>query len=256
MHALSGKPLLFEMRKYFIFIVSLFCLNEAFAQTNPEAQLQQGTAYVNGGNFQEGIDLLSLYLDSDPGNASARYYRALGYYNLKDFNNAMADLTTSLATAPQFTEALDLSGLIHMAQNMLTEATNDFTNAINSNPEFAPAYLNRAMVGKIKKQYSQAVADLDRAITINPALLEAYYQRGVVKLLIGTIEPALIDFNFYIENVTDRPGAYVARGLAFYQDGKYAEAAADLEQALQLNPALENDFKNILEFSRSNAGGK
>ena len=143
-----------------------------------------------------------------------------------------------------------------MAQNMLTEATNDFTNAINSNPEFAPAYLNRAMVGKIKKQYSQAVADLDRAITINPALLEAYYQRGVVKLLIGTVEPALIDFNFYIENVTDRPGAYVARGLAFYQDGKYAEAAADLEQALQLNPALENDFKNILEFSRSNAGGK
>ena len=143
----------------------------------------------------------------------------------------MADLTTSLATAPQFTEALDLSGLIHMAQNMLTEATNDFTNAINSNPEFAPAYLNRAMVGKIKKQYSQAV-------------------------LIGTVEPALIDLNFYIENVTDRPGAYVARGLAFYQDGKYAEAAADLEQALQLNPALENDFKNILEFSRSNAGGK
>ena len=100
------------------------------------------------------------------------------------------------------------------------------------------------------------MTDLDRDITINPALLEAYDQRGVVKLLIGTIEPELIDFNFYIENVTDRPGAYVARGLAFYQDGKYAEAAADLEQALQLNPALENDFKNILEFSRSNAGGK
>ncbi|MBK9228992.1 MAG: hypothetical protein IPL67_18510 [Ignavibacteria bacterium] len=121
----------------FILISESVCLNEAFAQTNPGTTSTSYGPYVNGGNFPGRDRLLSLPRIGS-GQRICKILSHLSYYNLKDFQCSSRDSTTSLATAPQFTEALDLGGLIHMAQNMLTEATNDFTNAINSNPEFAP----------------------------------------------------------------------------------------------------------------------
>lgn len=234
------------MKYIFIPLCFLFSLNISFAQMEPSQYLQQGIDAVNAKAFNDAVGFLNQYLDSDPQNTIARYYRALAYYNLRDFENALQDATIAVTNNNMYKEAFNVRGLINTSLSILSDALSDFSSAIFIDPSYAEAYLNRAMIYKIQNNYPDAVADLNNAINSNPALLEAYYIRGEVFSSMGNYNDALKDFNTYIKNVIDKAAAYASRGLVFYQLGEYDKSAADLEKAVSLNPELEKDLKSVL----------
>ena len=65
--------------------------------------LNRAIANIKGGNNQEGIDAATSVLNTEgaPSHAKAYYWRATGYYNLKNHKQCLADCAASLKIRPK-----------------------------------------------------------------------------------------------------------------------------------------------------------
>ncbi len=239
--------------KFFLtlFIIILFVNINAFSQQEPSQYLNQGIAANDARAYNDAVNYLTQFLNSDPQNAVGLYNRAVAYYYLRDFNNAQKDASAAIENNQNYKEAYNIRGLINAAMNQLSDAISDFTSAINIDPNYAEAYMNRALVYKQENDYPMAVSDLNSALSVNPALLEAYFIRGQVLVSMGNYTDAIKDLDTYISNVTDKAAAYSARGLAYYQTGNYNASVNDLEKAINIDPNIEKDFTTVLNDAKS-----
>ena len=203
----------------FVFIVGL---SDGFSQLDPKEQLQMGIASFNGREYQE----------------------------------AVADATNAIANDNTYALAHNVRGLIYTAMNSYPEAINDFTEAIFDEPQLPEAYMNRGLVYKAMKEYPQAVTDLTSAIDLNNTLLEAYYYRGEIEVYMGNYDAAIKDLGIVLMNRSNDAAALAARGLAMYQTKQYKQAAEDLENAININPNLRQDYETVLEDAKRQAAEK
>jgi tetratricopeptide (TPR) repeat protein len=73
------------------------------------------------------------------------------------------------------------------------DAIVDLSKAIELNPEFSEAFTNRGLAKYNLKNYEEAIKDLDSSIELNPNSAIAYLNRGYAKLD-GKKEGACDDF--------------------------------------------------------------
>jgi len=237
----------------FVFIVGL---SDGFSQLDPKEQLQMGIASFNGREYLEAVKYLTNYLETVSSDKMAMTYRAYSYYYLGNYQDGLADATNAIANDNSYALAHNVRGLIYTAMNNFPEAINDFTEAIFDQPDLAEAYMNRGLVYKAMKEYPQAVTDLSSAIDLNNTLLEAYYYRGEIEVYMGNYDAAIKDLNIVVMNRSNDAASLAARGLALYQTKQYKQAAEDLENAININPNLRQDYETVLEDAKRQAAEK
>jgi len=85
---------------------------------------------------------------------------------------------------------------------------------------------------------SNARLERARRLGLTHATAEAYYHRGLLAYRNRDMENAILDLSEAIYYDRRYPEYYATRGLFYVEDGKFAEAEADLLYALKLNKRL------------------
>lgn len=100
------------------------------------------------------------------------------HLNNRDFDNATAQLEAALRIYPQYTDALQLLGIVYAQTNRLQLAVSQFKKILTIEPFNTRAHNNLGQVLDDLKDYESAIASFDRAIAIDPNYAAAHANRA------------------------------------------------------------------------------
>jgi len=176
--------------------------------------------------------------DDEPVTAEDYSNRGLTYFEIGEYEQAIADYDQAIALDPEFAIAYLNRGLTYFEIGEYEQALADYDQAIVLDPEFATAYLNRGVAYTDLGEYGQALIDLDQAIELDPTDALAYNNRGFLYYQLGEVEQAIADYDQAIELDPELIQAYPNRGAAYNSLGELEQAFADYDQAITLDPEL------------------
>ncbi|MDR2906281.1 MAG: tetratricopeptide repeat protein [Helicobacteraceae bacterium] len=153
---------------------------QAMKEQDPKKLFEQVDIAADNRDFQAAINLLSEVIAINPNNSNAYNYRGYMYYELQNYDQAIADYTKAIELDPDG-RALYYNnrGFAYNELKNYKQAIADFTKAIALNPENAPAYYSRGNAYNKLKNYKQAIADFTKAIELDPNHSFAYNNRAV-----------------------------------------------------------------------------
>jgi tetratricopeptide (TPR) repeat protein len=128
--------------------------------------------------------------------ALAHYNRAVAWYQLQRFEDAVADFSKSLeiSARPDFKYSAYLfRGVIHDRMGAFEIAVKDFSSAIELMPKNIQAYDARGDSYCFLRRYSLAFSDYNQAIALAPDNPRGYMSRGICYLNQGKRKLALSD---------------------------------------------------------------
>jgi tetratricopeptide (TPR) repeat protein len=165
----------------------------------------------------------SQHLNQKPQDAMAHFGRALDYYLVQDFENAILDLNKVVELQPSSTLAYFLRAVVKMKQlevqrSEATEAKagnkadaklkgttdesvaygpvlDDLKKVITLSPDFTYAYYDEGEVYSRMHDFGRAIDAYTQAIRLDSHLPEAYYNRGITSVLHGDKEKGLLDLS-------------------------------------------------------------
>jgi len=165
-------------------------------------------------------------------------WRTLGLHELeieKKPRGAIDALDKAIALEPRDASSRLLRAKARLAtddKSLIPSALEDLAEAIRLDPDDCDAYLTRAVVERQREEYASALADLRRALALEPEhaacrqLWDAIHKQDSERL-IGEAETLL-------------------------NEGKYDEAAARVEKALEIDPTSDafQEALQIIEAQR------
>lgn len=179
-----------------------------------------------------------------------------------------------------FTDAIELSGTaetytprayLRILKGEYDSAIADINRALEKNKYSAPAHAQMGEIMMVMHDYPKAVKSFDAAIDADSSNLKYRIWRARAHLRNRNhqaysldIDNALSNYNLQIEADPENHHLLTGRATLFELDGKYNEALADLDRALELKPTSyahrcrgwglrqKGDFKGaILAFKRA-----
>jgi tetratricopeptide (TPR) repeat protein len=246
-----------------------------------DAHLGLGRVEEAEAGYTRAIELDADYLEAYLGRARARTAS-------NRYPEAIADLDHVLEVDPDHPAALAQRALIRalMGTDALPKgdreegrrqyalALADYDRVLTASPDAADVLLQRGMVhavlaeqaviesgrGSGDEEYRKAVADYDQVVRLAPDAIPALLNRANARQQLGDLAGAEEDFTAVIGLDPTTADAWTGRGVLREVQGRYAEALADYEEALQLAPtapAWRNKADAQLslgEFTEAEAG--
>ena len=152
------------------------------------------------------------------------------YFELEEYEKALADLGQALDINPKDVNAYRCMGEIYQKQRKIEQAINQFSKAIQYDGKFAEDYYYRAKCYHMLDRIDQAIEDYTRAIELEDGCLEYYKYRGYAYWKLEKSKEAIADFTHLINNN--------------YQYANYDEdeniIKEDKEKKKQINAYLKN----------------
>ena len=184
--------------------------------TNNEASLSEEQAKQHFAS----IDAQTSAIVKEPDNALNYYARALDFYLVQDFDNAVADLDEAIKRDSTFFPAYFSRALIYYKQleyrrrdkgfeletvsadkNVQVRTFDyarireDLDEVIRLNPDFVYAYYNRGNIHAVLKDYRAALADYNQSTALDPRFADAYFNRGLVNIFLGNNSQGIQDLS-------------------------------------------------------------
>ncbi len=197
-----------------------------------------------------------------PGQAD--YERGVELRKQGDLAGAIMAFSDAIASNDEFALAYNDRGELYRSMDRIELALADFDRAIAADDGLPFAFSNRAEIRLLQGDSPGAVADADRAIAIGPAgtrcpriahgpptrapcsfaVIAAVHQtRGLAYLDLGNTDAALIDFDRAILLNNDVAETFVARARTYLAKDALAQALADANEAIRLDPALAMAYR-------------
>jgi len=101
---------------------------------------------------------------------------------------------------------------------------------------------------------AEALSILNRLIGANPDFAEAWNKRATLYFMMKRDDAALADINHVLELEPRHFGALAGRGMIFERQKKYSAAREAYEEALAVNPTLEQVKAALKELDRVEQG--
>ena len=150
-------------------------------------------------------------LEKMPNDSILLLQRALDYYHVRDFENAIADLNNLLTFQTDNVLALFLRAQVRCAE---LEASGTAMQAQD-----------------VRLGYLMALQDLTRCTELAPDFVYAHYNRGGVQILLADYPAAIESYTETLRLDNQFPAAYFNRGVAHLMSDKSDEGLSDLSQA-------------------------
>ncbi len=145
---------------------------------DPQLLFLLGTAYVQVGKTNLGIEYLQKSLLIKDDNASAHSNLGNAFKNLNRYEEALASYDKAIEINPNFADAYSNRGVILHEIKRYDEALQSYEIAIQINPNHFFSHGNKGITLKDLNRYEEALASYDKAIEINPNFIEAYNNKG------------------------------------------------------------------------------
>lgn len=149
-----------------------------------------------------------------------------------DLVGARRDAERALQLEPNNARALEALGAVEVTEGNLTQGLDLLSRAISIEPS-ATAYTRRASVYRRQGQYDLAQVDLDAAFRIDPTNADAFFQQGLLSYFTADYERAIVAFTENLKTYVNDPLGHYWRGVSYYELGRYEEAVADLNVAVE-----------------------
>lgn len=210
-------------------------------EPSSNAYYYRGDSYGLMGEDDKAIDDMTSAIAIKPGFAMAYANRASLYDEVGDRSHALADYDKAIELNPKDDDSVYARGQIYFKSKDYTSAAANFTSVIEINPDYNEAYLFRGQAYAALGRTADAVADLVHAADkLNNA--NAYVELGLGYVAAGNTAQANDAFDTAIARATDEIGKpnrsvfdfqYYNRGRAYAGKGRYQDAIADFNAAIQ-----------------------
>lgn len=166
---------------------------------------RRGIIYELMGDIPTAITDYTRAIDLGGNSPYIPYYnRGSMYYQLKDYDQALADFNTSLEDNPEYAYAYNNRGNTYYSMGDYEQAIVDYNLSIQyRNSGMDVPYFNLGLAYNNLGDYDQALSNLNQALTYNDSYDRAYLLRGNVY---QTLEDSAgyADFATYVELVRTR----------------------------------------------------
>jgi len=226
---------------------------EAVIDRANASDLESGRAFGRAGMVYQAYSLrdaaLACYRNAaalDPSEFRWAYYLGMLLHESGESEPAAAELRRALDIRPDYVPAMIELGRVHYEQNRLDEAEALYRSSIELGGETAAALLELGKVSSSRREYAKAVERLEAARRLAPEATEIHYPLGVAYRGTGNLEkaeefltqrgsvraevadPAMNEVRLLARGVQ----FYLGRGNGYFQEGQYASARAEFEQAV------------------------
>jgi tetratricopeptide (TPR) repeat protein len=156
-----------------------------------------------------------------------------------DRAGALADFHAAAALAPEWATPWNNAGLVRHMLGQYRAAIAELDQALARQPNYVDALNNRGRAAQALGEFDAAAADFDRALAgaAGAAAVPVLHNRGTLRQQQGDLAGALADFDRALEINQHHIATRIARGLARKQAGALDDAVADFDQALAEQPA-------------------
>ena len=206
------------------------------------AEKRPADAVVDVANFEGNV----------PAKAHTAYKRAMDSITNGQLENAVTNLQQAVTIYPQYIRALNDLGVVYLKLNQLDEAAATFRQAIEVNKRFFHPRMNLAIVLTRQGKYKDALEILEPLYNENRGMLEV--RRAYARALegVGDLTAAAKVYRSTLESKKLEPKAraemYLGLGVIANRQGKFAEAAALLEDATALDDTAKAHLHLGLAF--------
>jgi len=177
----------------------------------------------------------------DASKASYYYQRGVAFYNLKQYDKALAIYSSGLLKFPANAMILSFKGNAHLALK-------DYQNA-EANYKLALANKQGLLVEYEKNPRFAAASRQELLTYYNAAVASIYYTDAECKIYAGQFDEALRDMNEAIALVPDLPGLnketyFNRRGEIYLENNQFDLARTDFNHSIQVNDKYAVSYVN------------
>jgi tetratricopeptide (TPR) repeat protein len=178
--------------------------------------------------------------------ARRNYGGAVRATTLAITSNQLAGKELSLAHA--------LRGDAYFMGGDAAKARDDWRTAVEMDGQNSLGLRGMAVISNMQRKFPEAMQYMERAIAATPNSPHLYITRGVLRLEERRALPAaLADFDKAVQLKPDLASAYFYRGLANHMSGRYVQAKADYDRALEINPGERRASQALALLERRQA---
>jgi tetratricopeptide (TPR) repeat protein len=213
-----------------------------------------GFAHYEAKRYTEAVADFTRALEVKKDDEASLQYRALAYYNLKDYDGIITDMSRLIQMRPERPENVTyyrVRGNVYAFKREYARAIADLEKALQLEPNDAGTQRGLAAVYFMRgnayshdpKDYDRAIADFNEGFRLDPndkvwkeSVAAIYYFWGETYRAKGNYDAAIANYNRSIQLISTSASAYLDRGVAYYHKKDYDRAIADYTQALRLDP--------------------
>lgn len=219
---------------------------DAAVQASPRVAIyraNRGSARRELNDLQGALnDLLRAY-QMNSSSAPIRLELAKCYFSAGEDSRALYLLRMVIRQDPTAAAAYYFRALIHAGQRSYASAAADFDLAARLEPNWSLIYINRAFNHLRLGRREEALADVDRALQL-PGSADALLVRAEIWAALGDYANALADLDEAIRLTPKSASAHGNRSLLHAKLGNRDQALADSEQAIELAPTCAVFYNN------------
>ena len=216
-------------------------------------------AFYNSGQFRNAVSIL-LKGEAQAGSPREQYQlyqtRGSAYYNIREFDRAIADLQTAISIQRgNFKDLLQL-GISYYQTNAFEKAQEYLSQAVSLSPDSAEAkqYLARLQfqqgINAIESNQYQKAADLlTNYVSSYPEDADGWYNLGLAQLFIPDLEMAEEALLKSTELLSSNWEAYDRLGYIYEKKENYNRALQSYQRAHRVHqdPGIQQSVERIQE---------
>jgi tetratricopeptide (TPR) repeat protein len=203
----------------------------------------RGLIHYQRGNLDAAIADFSEAIRLAPKFAVAYANRSRTFLRKREFDRALADADEAIRIDPQHLEGYMRRGYVLREMRNFDGALAAFNRAAEIDPKSPWPPVGRGEIFADKKDYDHAIAEFESAIRLDPTYAIAFSLRAYVYYRKGDLDQALNDVNDAFKH-GKAAATYNHRALVQHAKREYAEAIADLTEAIRLDPTSSNYYSN------------
>jgi len=145
---------------------------------------KRAVTWIQLRNFDNALHDLNSLLASDSGNVTALFSRAGTRYEIIQQLAIQEDLQREITIGKMLpkTQHIPAQSTVEHTYELVIA---DYDRALALDPEFAFAWFNRGYVNSRMGNYRDAVNDFSKALSLREDLAEAWYNRGLVSIILN-----------------------------------------------------------------------
>jgi tetratricopeptide (TPR) repeat protein len=219
------------------------------AVDHPEIWMCRGKSYYQLGQFEDAIADFSAIIEVAPDHPDAFFEKGKAELRASRYPDAEASFTRDLEGGEPSPIAHFNRHSARRGQGDVSGALADLDVAVQGLPEVLTIRIARAKLAFQAGRFEVAASDFKKAISIaddtgEPIEAEWFAGAGLCYGELGRNDEAVSEMNNAIARKPDEPVFYCNRGWLFHNLGRLEEAERDLTRAVEIDPAYAKAYKN------------
>ncbi len=233
------------MKKTFLILTALLCLNAFFAEAKPVKRnfsyaMQRASEAYDNDDYDECIKWVKQELEENPKNGYALSFLSTMYYAKGNYGEALNEVENAIKLTPKKDKNW-MSGnyitraVINLELADTLAAIKDFETSLKLESENEPALIKYAELLYEMHDYDYSDEQFSKLIKLNPGQPLGYLGKGRNESDRKNFDSAVEWFSKAIKLDPENSTGYSFRGEALLDLGKYAEGVDDIIKALDID---------------------